>query len=76
MLQLEDVTMRHAEGQKGWRRPKMTWKRTLRKNMEYLELTEDVAQNRAQWRSRIRTNDSIYSDKTWLLLLDEFSMLR
>ena len=30
---------------------------TIKKNMEYLEVTEDLAQNRAQWRSKIHTVD-------------------
>ena len=34
-------------------RLRKTWKETLRKDMEYLELTEDLAQNRKQWRPRI-----------------------
>ncbi|RXH78386.1 hypothetical protein DVH24_001904 [Malus domestica] len=31
-------------------RPRKTWEETLRKDLEYLDLTEDMTQNRAQWR--------------------------
>jgi len=34
-------------------RPRKTLEETLRKDLEYLDLTEDMTQNRAQWRSRI-----------------------
>ncbi|KAM2379524.1 hypothetical protein ACFX1X_040788 [Malus domestica] len=34
-------------------RPRKTLEETLRKDLEYLDLTKDMTQNRAQWRSRI-----------------------
>ncbi|RXH88466.1 hypothetical protein DVH24_000065 [Malus domestica] len=38
-------------------RPRKTLEETLRKDLEYLDLTEDLTQNRAQWRSRIHIAD-------------------
>ncbi|CAN6695630.1 unnamed protein product [Malus baccata var. baccata] len=38
-------------------RPRKTLEETLRKDLEYLDLTEDMTQNRAQWRSRIHIAD-------------------
>ncbi|RXH93210.1 hypothetical protein DVH24_013786 [Malus domestica] len=47
-----------GSGPRGRGRPRKTWKETLRKDLEYLDLTEHLAQNRALWRSRIHTADS------------------
>lgn len=41
----------------GKEKPKKTWKETLRTDMKYLELTEDLTQNRAQQRLKIYTAD-------------------
>ncbi|RXI09379.1 hypothetical protein DVH24_033996, partial [Malus domestica] len=49
------VTM--AKGRRGRGRPRKTLEETLRKDLEYLDLTEDMTQNRAQWRSRIHIAD-------------------
>ncbi|RXI07717.1 hypothetical protein DVH24_005490 [Malus domestica] len=49
-LQFEDVTT-------GRGRPRKTLEETLSKDLEYLDLTEDMTQNRAQWRSRIHIAD-------------------
>ena len=38
-----------VQGQRGRGRPR----KTLEETLKYLDLTEDVTQNRAQWRSRI-----------------------
>ncbi|RXI03024.1 hypothetical protein DVH24_003102 [Malus domestica] len=38
-------------------RPRKTLEETLRKDLEYLDLTEDMTQNQAQWRSRIHIAD-------------------
>ncbi|CAN6585776.1 unnamed protein product [Malus baccata var. baccata] len=46
----------HSEPQ-GRGRPRKTLEETLRKDLEYLDLTEDMTQNRAQWRSRIHIAD-------------------
>ena len=57
-LRFEDVTTGQrfrAEGDRG--RPRKTLEETLRKDLEYLDLTEDMTQNRAQWRSRIHIAD-------------------
>ncbi|RXH84666.1 hypothetical protein DVH24_032950 [Malus domestica] len=43
-----------VQGQRGRGRPRKTLEETLRKDLEYLVLTEDMTQNRAQWRSRIQ----------------------
>ncbi|CAN6580293.1 unnamed protein product [Malus baccata var. baccata] len=44
-------------GRRGRGRPRKTLEETLRKDLEYLDLTEDMTQNRAQWRSRIHIAD-------------------
>ncbi|CAN6685644.1 unnamed protein product [Malus baccata var. baccata] len=46
-----------VQGQRGRGRPRKTLEETLRKDLEYLDLTEDMTQNRAQWRSRIHIAD-------------------
>ncbi|KAM2249069.1 hypothetical protein ACFXTI_003764 [Malus domestica] len=46
-----------APGRRGRGRPRKTLEETLRKDLEYLDLTEDMTQNRAQWRSRIHIAD-------------------
>ncbi|KAM1078356.1 hypothetical protein ACFX19_026040 [Malus domestica] len=51
----EDI--REVQGQRGRGRPRKTLEETLRKDLEYLDLTEDMTQNRAQWRSRIHIAD-------------------
>ncbi|CAN6547450.1 unnamed protein product [Malus baccata var. baccata] len=56
-LQFEDVTTGQVQGQRGRGRPRKTLEETLRKDLEYLDLTEDMTQNRAQWRSRIHIAD-------------------
>ncbi|CAN6574391.1 unnamed protein product [Malus baccata var. baccata] len=44
-------------GRRSRGRPRKTLEETLRKDLEYLDLTEDMTQNRAQWRSRIHIAD-------------------
>ncbi|KAM1659569.1 hypothetical protein ACFX2K_002661 [Malus domestica] len=46
-----------VQGLRGRGRPRKTLEETLRKDLEYLDLTEDMTQNRAQWRSRIHIAD-------------------
>ncbi|KAM1471250.1 hypothetical protein ACFXTO_042189 [Malus domestica] len=46
-----------VRGRRGRGRPRKTLEKTLRKDLEYLDLTEDMTQNRAQWRSRIHIAD-------------------
>ncbi|KAM1032662.1 hypothetical protein FF1_036269 [Malus domestica] len=46
-----------VQGRRGRGRPKKTLEKTLRKDLKYLDLTEDMTQNRAQWRSRIHIAD-------------------
>ncbi|KAM1634302.1 hypothetical protein ACFX1Q_027734 [Malus domestica] len=46
-----------AQGRRGRGRPRKTLEETLRKDLEDLDLTEDMTQNRAQWRSRIHIAD-------------------
>ncbi|CAN6567650.1 unnamed protein product [Malus baccata var. baccata] len=46
-----------VQGRRGRGRPRKTLEETLRKDLEYLDLTEDMTQNRAQWRSRIYIAD-------------------
>ncbi|RXH94791.1 hypothetical protein DVH24_024475 [Malus domestica] len=41
-----------TQGQRGRGRPRKTWK------LDYLDLTKDITQNQAQWRSRIHIADS------------------
>ncbi|KAM2265319.1 hypothetical protein EV1_040903 [Malus domestica] len=48
-----------VQGRMGRGRPRKTLEETLRKDLEYLDLTEDMTQNRAQWHSRIHTADPI-----------------
>ncbi|RXI04400.1 hypothetical protein DVH24_038674 [Malus domestica] len=49
-----------TEGRRGRGRPKKTLEETLGKDLEYLDLTEDMTQSRAQWRSRIHIADPTY----------------
>ncbi|RXH90055.1 hypothetical protein DVH24_032412 [Malus domestica] len=49
-----------VQGRRGRGRPRKTLEETLRKDLEYLDLTEDMTQNRAQWRSRIHIADPTY----------------
>ncbi|KAM1483008.1 hypothetical protein ACFXTO_035242 [Malus domestica] len=51
----EDI--REVQGRRGRERPRKTLEETLRKDLEYLDRTEDMTQNRAQWRSRIHIAD-------------------
>ncbi|KAM1096920.1 hypothetical protein ACFX19_014649 [Malus domestica] len=46
-----------VQGRRGRGRPRKTLEETLRKDLEYLDLMEDMIQNRAQWRSRIHIAD-------------------
>ncbi|KAM1748371.1 hypothetical protein ACFX12_009373 [Malus domestica] len=46
-----------VRGRRGRGRLRKTLEETLRKDLEYLDLTEDMTQNRAQWRSRIHIAD-------------------
>ena len=61
------------QDRRGRGRPKNTWKETLRKDLVYLVLMEEVTQNRSQWRSRIQTADPNWWDKALLLLLKKHS---
>ena len=40
-----------VQGQRGRGKPRKTLEKTLRKDLEYFDLTEDMTQIRAQWRS-------------------------
>ncbi|KAM2693357.1 hypothetical protein EV2_007535 [Malus domestica] len=46
-----------VQGRKGRGRPRKTLDETLRKDLEYLDLTEDMTQDQAQWRSKIHIAD-------------------
>ncbi|KAM2298110.1 hypothetical protein ACFXTI_000109 [Malus domestica] len=46
-----------VQGRRGKGRPRKTLEETLRKDLELLDLMEDMIQNRAQWRSRIHVAD-------------------
>ncbi|KAM2624012.1 hypothetical protein TB1_031028 [Malus domestica] len=46
-----------VQGRKGRGRPRKTLEETLRKDLEYLDLTEDMTQDRTQWRSKIHIAD-------------------
>ncbi|CAN6544123.1 unnamed protein product [Malus baccata var. baccata] len=46
-----------VHGRRGRGRPRKILEETLRKDLKYLDLTEDVTQNRAQWRYRIHIAD-------------------
>ncbi|CAN6539925.1 unnamed protein product [Malus baccata var. baccata] len=46
-----------VQGRRGKGKPRKTLEETLRKDLEYLDLMEDMTQNRAQWRSRIHIAD-------------------
>ncbi|CAN6569823.1 unnamed protein product [Malus baccata var. baccata] len=54
-----EYTETEAQGKRGRGRPRKIGKETIRKDKEYLELTEDLAQNRAQWRSKTHTAESL-----------------
>ncbi|RXH68667.1 hypothetical protein DVH24_031000 [Malus domestica] len=50
-LKMEEMRLRdRGYGRRGRGRPRKTLEETLRKDLEYLDLTEDMTQNRAQWR--------------------------
>ncbi|RXH70921.1 hypothetical protein DVH24_015543, partial [Malus domestica] len=49
------------QGRRGRGRPRKTLEETLRKDLEYLDLTEDMTQNQAQWRSRIHIADPTFN---------------
>ncbi|KAM1624497.1 hypothetical protein ACFX2K_022671 [Malus domestica] len=51
----EDI--REVQGRRGRGRPRKTLEEILRKDLEYLDLTEDMTQDRAQWRSKIHIAD-------------------
>ncbi|KAM1790899.1 hypothetical protein ACFX12_034922 [Malus domestica] len=46
-----------VQGRRGRGRPRKTLEETLRKDLEYLDLTDDMTQDRAQWRSKIHIAD-------------------
>ncbi|KAM1766551.1 hypothetical protein ACFX12_044752 [Malus domestica] len=46
-----------VQGRRGRGRPRKTLEETLRKDLEYLDLTEDMTQDRTQWRSKIHIAD-------------------
>ncbi|KAM1582443.1 hypothetical protein ACFX14_030161 [Malus domestica] len=46
-----------VQGRRGRGRPRKTFGRDPKKRLEYLDLMEDMTQNRAQWRSRIHIAD-------------------
>ncbi|KAM1129870.1 hypothetical protein ACFX19_045301 [Malus domestica] len=46
-----------VQGRRGRGRPRKTLEQTLRKDLEYLDLTEDMTQDRTQWRSKIHIAD-------------------
>ncbi|KAM2969624.1 hypothetical protein FF2_016698 [Malus domestica] len=46
-----------VQGRRGRGRPRKTLEETLRKDLEYLDLTKDMTQDRAQWRSKIHIAD-------------------
>ncbi|CAN6700901.1 unnamed protein product [Malus baccata var. baccata] len=46
-----------VQGRRGRGRPRKTLEETLKKDIEYLDLTEDMTQDRAQWRSKIHIAD-------------------
>ncbi|KAM1053011.1 hypothetical protein PS2_000542 [Malus domestica] len=47
-----------VQDRSGRGRTRKTLEETLRKDLEYLDLTEDMTQNRAQWCSKIHIADS------------------
>ena len=58
-----DAPVRRLEGihvndaKRGRGRPKRTWMELIRKDLNLLSLTKEVAQNRLEWRSKIRVAD-------------------
>ncbi|KAM1895076.1 hypothetical protein ACFX13_043897 [Malus domestica] len=46
-----------VQGRRGRGRPRKTLRETLRKDLEYLDLTENMTQDRTQWRSKIHIAD-------------------
>ena len=58
-----DAPVRRLEGihvndaKRGRGRPKRTWMELIRKDLTLLSLTKEVAQNRLEWRSKIRVAD-------------------
>ncbi|KAM1280162.1 hypothetical protein ACFX15_020552 [Malus domestica] len=46
-----------VQGRRGRGKPRKTLEETLRKDLEHLDLTEDMTQDRTQWRSKIHIAD-------------------
>ncbi|TQD78141.1 hypothetical protein C1H46_036310 [Malus baccata] len=46
-----------VQGRRSRGRPRKTLEETLRKDLEYLNLTENMTQDRTQWRSKIHIAD-------------------
>ena len=46
-----------GEVRRGRGRPKKSWKEVIRQDLELLDLSEDMAHDRALWRGRIRVEE-------------------
>ncbi|RXH73982.1 hypothetical protein DVH24_016804 [Malus domestica] len=53
-----------VQGRRGRGRPRKTLEETLRKDLEYLDLTKDMTQNRAQWQDLWRNLTQMGSDES------------
>ena len=49
----ETMDLRHCR--RGRRRPKKNWNEVIKGDLNFMGLTEDMAQDRSMWRSRTKT---------------------
>ncbi|RXH96035.1 hypothetical protein DVH24_008535 [Malus domestica] len=55
---IESTQSKDVQGRRGRGRPRKTLEETLRKDLEYLDRTEDMTQNRAQWHTEMETEEA------------------
>jgi len=55
MRRCEMINLSHCRRGRG--RPKVSWSKVIRSNLKSIGLTEDMAQDRNLWRSRIKVVD-------------------
>ena len=56
---------------KGRGRPKRMWIEVVKIDMKMCNLSEDLAQDRSEWKNRIRITQPQHSwDKAWIMMTD------
>ncbi len=53
--QVEHIRLEDRKKRRG--RPKLTWMRVVQHDLEVLHISEDLTQNRLEWRKRIHITD-------------------